>query len=484
MSSTRLEKDSMGTLDVPADALYGAQTQRAVNNFPISGQPMPEAFIRALILIKSAAAISNNQLECISADQADAITKACSELLEQDDLMQHFPVDVFQTGSGTSSNMNANEVIATLASRALDEAISANDHVNFGQSSNDVIPSAVHVSAAIELNNKLLPALRHLHSTIEKKAATLAGLCKTGRTHLMDAMPVRMDQSLLAWGAQIQQNIQQLEALQPAIQTLGQGGTAVGTGINAHPDFARAFNQNLSGLDDGTVTGCGCSKPADEPAHMHHRALCLQHAAMKGVGTHLVDEVGAAEHCRIRVGILVQRLEIAGEALVVRRFGGQLQLSGPPEIAVDFLIRNDPLDRGNAIVERLVDSTCLVWAEGFTGMAVTVSDAVIEMAAIAARCPKADSFGFEHHDGMPLLSQLAGSTQPGKARADDRIVKAAASGIFRCRIEGGRRIVPVGEVFHVTSSKAKHARQAAHALDLGILVERVGRLVFAVDPDF
>lgn len=254
MSSTRLEKDSMGTLDVPADALYGAQTQRAVNNFPISGQPMPEAFIRALILIKSAAAISNNQLECISADQADAITKACSELLEQDDLMQHFPVDVFQTGSGTSSNMNANEVIATLASRALDEAISANDHVNFGQSSNDVIPSAVHVSAAIELNNKLLPALRHLHSTIEKKAATLAGLCKTGRTHLMDAMPVRMDQSLLAWGAQIQQNIQQLEALQPAIQTLGQGGTAVGTGINAHPDFARAFNQNLSGLTDITFT--------------------------------------------------------------------------------------------------------------------------------------------------------------------------------------------------------------------------------------
>lgn len=254
MSSTRIERDSMGELEVPADALYSAQTQRAVNNFPISGQPMPEAFIRALILVKSAAAISNNQLECLTQTQADAIISVCSELLERDDLMQHFPVDVFQTGSGTSSNMNANEVIATLASRKLGEPISANDHVNFGQSSNDVIPSTVHISAALQLNNTLLPALSHLLMTLEAKAKTLKGYCKTGRTHLMDAMPVRMDQSLLSWAAQIRQNIQQLEALQPAIQTLAQGGTAVGTGINAHQDFARAFNQNLSGLTGVTFT--------------------------------------------------------------------------------------------------------------------------------------------------------------------------------------------------------------------------------------
>ena len=254
MSTTRIERDSMGELEVPIDALYGAQTQRAVNNFPISGQSMPEAFIRALILVKSAAAISNSQLECLTKDQADAIISVCSELLERDDLMQHFPVDVFQTGSGTSSNMNANEVIASLASNKLGEPISANDHVNFGQSSNDVIPSTVHISAALQLNNKLLPALRHLLTTIEAKAETLKGYCKTGRTHLMDAMPVRMDQSLLSWAAQIRQNIQHLEALQPAIQTLAQGGTAVGTGINAHPNFARVFNQNLSGLAGVTFT--------------------------------------------------------------------------------------------------------------------------------------------------------------------------------------------------------------------------------------
>lgn len=254
MSTTRIERDSMGELDVPADALYGAQTQRAVNNFPISGQPMPEAFIRALLLIKSAAAISNSQLECLTQPQADAIISVCSELLESEDLMQHFPVDVFQTGSGTSSNMNVNEVIATLASRKLGETISANDHVNFGQSSNDVIPSAVHVSAAMQLDSALLPALRHLLSTIETKAEAVKHYCKTGRTHLMDAMPVRMDQSLHCWAAQIRQNIQNLEALQPAIQTLAQGGTAVGTGINAHPDFARAFNKNLSGLTNITFT--------------------------------------------------------------------------------------------------------------------------------------------------------------------------------------------------------------------------------------
>ena len=254
MSTTRIERDSMGELEVPIDALYGAQTQRAVNNFPISGQSMPEAFIRALILVKSAAAISNSQLECLTKDQADAIISVCSELLERDDLMQHFPVDVFQTGSGTSSNMNANEVIASLASNKLGEPISANDHVNFGQSSNDVIPSTVHISAALQLNNTLLPALRHLLVTIEAKAKTLENYCKTGRTHLMDAMPVRMDQSLLSWAAQIRQNIQHLEALQPAIQTLAQGGTAVGTGINAHPHFARVFNQNLSGLAGVTFT--------------------------------------------------------------------------------------------------------------------------------------------------------------------------------------------------------------------------------------
>ncbi len=160
--------------------------------------------------------------------------------------MRHFPVDVFQTGSGTSSNMNANEVLATVATEIYGSTVSPNDHVNYGQSSNDIIPSTIHISAAIELSEHLLPALTHLAGTIHGKAETVHGHVKTGRTHLMDAMPVRMSQSLNGWAAQIEQNILHLQQLQPSLQTLAQGGTAVGTGINAHPEFAVKFNEALS----------------------------------------------------------------------------------------------------------------------------------------------------------------------------------------------------------------------------------------------
>ena len=245
MSQTRIEKDSMGELDVPADALYAAQTQRAVNNFPISGQRMPAAFIRALLLAKYAAAIANSELELIPAAMGQCICQAVDSLLEGD-FTQHFPVDVFQTGSGTSSNMNANEVLATLATRLYGETVDANDHINYRQSSNDIIPSAIHISAAIELEERLLPALNKLSETIHTKAQSIDHHVKTGRTHLMDAMPVRMSQTLNAWADQIQQNIQHLEQLQPSVQSLAQGGTAVGTGINAHPAFATEFNIALS----------------------------------------------------------------------------------------------------------------------------------------------------------------------------------------------------------------------------------------------
>ncbi len=237
--STRIEKDSMGELQVPTDAFYAAQTQRAVNNFPISQQTMPRAFITSLIKLKLAAAKANNRLDCLTDDQANAITAACESLLNDDHLLEHFPVDVFQTGSGTSSNMNANEVIATLANNMNDQGINPNDHVNFGQSSNDVIPSTIHISAAIELNDQLLPSLEHLSNSIKKKAQTLSGYCKTGRTHLMDAMPVRFDQTLHGWSDQIENNIQHLKQLQGSIQELALGGTAVGTGVNAHPDFSK-----------------------------------------------------------------------------------------------------------------------------------------------------------------------------------------------------------------------------------------------------
>ena len=250
MSEYRIEKDSMGELEVPTKALYGAQTQRAVNNFPVSGQPMPRPFIEALVTIKKAAAKANLSLDCINASTSHNIVKACDTLLCDEQMMQHFPVDVFQTGSGTSSNMNANEVIATLANNAGSVNVHPNDHVNYGQSSNDVIPTSIHVSAAIQVHRVLLPALTHLSETIGEKAQTLKDYCKTGRTHLMDAMPVRMDQSLGGWKAQIDAQINAIQNLQPALQTLALGGTAVGTGVNAHPDFSFAFNRELSALTD------------------------------------------------------------------------------------------------------------------------------------------------------------------------------------------------------------------------------------------
>ncbi|MGB1239150.1 MAG: lyase family protein, partial [Pseudomonadales bacterium] len=248
--SYRVESDSMGALQVPQDALYGAQTQRAVNNFAVSAQAMPEAFIRALLQAKSAAASANAELGHISAAMASAIVGAAAHLLQQDDLMTHFPVDIYQTGSGTSSNMNANEVLAALATQALGETVGANDHVNFGQSSNDIIPSTIHISAAIEIERKLLPALEHLNATIQAKAAAVDQHIKTGRTHLMDAMPVRMSQSLLSWSGQITQHLTQLAQQKTLLHRLAQGGTAVGTGINADPAFSALFCQKLQALTE------------------------------------------------------------------------------------------------------------------------------------------------------------------------------------------------------------------------------------------
>ncbi len=244
-SKYRVEKDSMGSLKVPATALWGAQTQRAVENFPVSGQRMPRAFIRALGLIKASAAEVNASLELIEPRIARVISAAALEVAEgRHDA--HFPVDVFQTGSGTSSNMNANEVIASLASKKLHGKVHPNDHVNYGQSSNDVIPTAIHVSAALGLQEQLLPALEHLAKVIERKAGKLKDVTKTGRTHLMDAMPVRFDQELGGWARQIRNDITRLKAVQPRIQSLAQGGTAVGTGINAHPQFGQKFAAVLS----------------------------------------------------------------------------------------------------------------------------------------------------------------------------------------------------------------------------------------------
>jgi len=253
MAKPRSEHDSMGTVLVPADALWGAQTQRAIDNFPISGLAMPRGFIRALGLIKATAAEVNHDLDLLDAPRAQAIAAAALEVAAGKFDAQ-FPVDVFQTGSGTSSNMNANEVIARIALRACDVDVHPNDHVNLGQSSNDTIPTAIHVAAVLGLREDLLPALKGLAKVIEKKAKALAGIPKTGRTHLMDAMPLRFDQELGGWAAQVRDGIARIKAGLPRLETLAQGGTAVGTGINAHPKFAAKFVKALGKRTDIAFT--------------------------------------------------------------------------------------------------------------------------------------------------------------------------------------------------------------------------------------
>ncbi len=247
-SGFRTEHDSMGELQVPAEALWGAQTQRAVENFPVSGQRMPRAFIRALGLIKGAAAEVNTGLGLLPKGVGKAIQSAATEVAIGAHDSQ-FPIDVYQTGSGTSSNMNANEVIATLANnggKAGKTAVHPNDHVNLGQSSNDVIPTAIRVSAQLEVVESLLPALKHLRKTIDKRARTLGKVVKTGRTHLMDAMPLTFAQEFGAWSAQLASAEGRIEDALKRLRRLPLGGTAIGTGINADPRFGGKVARALS----------------------------------------------------------------------------------------------------------------------------------------------------------------------------------------------------------------------------------------------
>lgn len=249
--TTRTERDSMGELQVPDAALYQAQTQRAVENFQLSNLRLPQRFIQALLQIKKAAAQANQQLGLLDSTVATAIIDAATAQLANTD-MQHYPLDIFQTGSATSSNMNVNEVLATLASRALGQKVEPNDHVNLGQSSNDTIPSAIHVSAALALQQQLIPALRQAQAVLINKSQQVGHIVKTGRTHLMDAMPVSFSQVLGGWQAQLAHAELQLQQQLQQLQQLAQGGTAVGTGINADPRFASLCCQQLShntGLD-------------------------------------------------------------------------------------------------------------------------------------------------------------------------------------------------------------------------------------------
>ena len=244
--SFRIEKDSLGEVRVPANALYMAQTQRAIENFPISGLRFGRSFIAALGVIKSAAAAVNSGLGLLDAALADAIERAAEEVAQglHD---EQFPIDIFQTGSGTSTNMNANEVIAARARQIAGRAIiHPNDHVNLCQSSNDVIPSAIHIAAMMALQKQLLPSLRHLQDELERRAEENDSVVKTGRTHLMDAMPVRLGQEIGGWAAQIGQSIDRLATTVPRLGELALGGTAVGTGVNAHVEFGARIAARIS----------------------------------------------------------------------------------------------------------------------------------------------------------------------------------------------------------------------------------------------
>ncbi|MDQ5987577.1 MAG: Fumarate hydratase class II [Syntrophus sp. SKADARSKE-3] len=242
--STREEKDSLGIVSVPAESYWGAQTQRAVENFPVSGVTFPAVFIRTLALVKKGAAVANQDLGLLDKKLSEAIIQAAQEVVDGK-LDGHFPLDVFQTGSGTSTNMNANEVIAGRANEIITgtrggkSPVHPNDHVNMGQSSNDVIPSVIHIASLIEINNRLLPALARLQQSLARKSGEFGNIMKIGRTHLQDAIPIRLGQEFGGYARQIELAVMRIKAAGTSLSELSLGGTAVGNGLNTHPEFAR-----------------------------------------------------------------------------------------------------------------------------------------------------------------------------------------------------------------------------------------------------
>ena len=279
----RVERDSLGEVEVPSDAYWGAQTQRAVENFPISGLTFGRRFVRALGIVKKAAAAANRDLGLLDDEIADAIIEAADEVIAGDHDDQ-FPVDVFQTGSGTSSNMNANEVIANRAAERLgesigDRAVHPNDHVNYGQSSNDVIPTAMHVSTLEAVRRDLIPALGTLRDELARKQDEFDGVVKTGRTHLQDATPVRLGQEFAGYRTQIEKGITRVDAAADHLAELALGGTAVGTGLNTHPEFPKRTADYISAETDLPF------RPADNhfEAQAAHDAMTETHGALRTV---------------------------------------------------------------------------------------------------------------------------------------------------------------------------------------------------------
>ncbi|GAA2680110.1 MULTISPECIES: class II fumarate hydratase [Actinosynnema] len=277
----RVEHDTMGEVRVPAHALWRAQTQRAVENFPVSGRGLERSQIRALGLLKAAAARVNGRLGVLEAEVAEAIAAASDEVAEgRHD--EHFPVDVFQTGSGTSSNMNANEVVATLASRALGREVHPNDHVNASQSSNDTFPTTLRVAATEAVANEVIPALEHLRDALDVRAADWAGIVKSGRTHLMDAVPILLGHEAQAWASQVANGVARLRSSLPRLAQLPIGGTAVGSGLNAPDGFGAAVSEELA-----RVTGLPLTEAED-----HFEAQATQDGVVEVSGQLRATAVG------------------------------------------------------------------------------------------------------------------------------------------------------------------------------------------------
>lgn len=287
-NQTRIETDTFGPVEVPGERYWGAQTQRSLQNFRIGGERMPAPLLHALGLVKQAAALVNKDLGEVEPRLADAIAAAAAEVVEGR-YDGEFPLVVWQTGSGTQSNMNANEVIANLANQALGgklgqkSPVHPNDHVNRGQSSNDSFPTAMHVAVAREIDGRLLPALRHLHGALDQKAKAFADIVKIGRTHLQDATPVTLGQEFSGYAAQVQLGIARIEATLPGLYALAQGGTAVGTGLNAHPRFAEAFAAKMAELTNLPFT----SAENKFEALASHDALVFTHGALASLAAGL-----------------------------------------------------------------------------------------------------------------------------------------------------------------------------------------------------
>src|SRR5262245_46237316 len=277
--ATRIERDTMGELAVPAEAYYGVQTARAIENFPISPLRMPRSVIRAMGLIKRAAASVNHSLGLLDKKLAEAIRRAATEVVEGK-LDSEFPVDIFQTGSGTSTNMNVNEVISNRATELLGGArgsklVHPNDHVNLGQSSNDVIPTAIHIAASETIERHLIPALSRLHKALDRKAREFDNIVKIGRTHLQDATPVRLGQEFGGYARQIELAIARTKRAQEALSEVALGGTAVGSGLNCHPDFPAKVVATIS-----RETGCSFKEATN-----HFEAQSAQDSLVEASGT-------------------------------------------------------------------------------------------------------------------------------------------------------------------------------------------------------